>query len=75
MWLNNQNNSVYTLVDNKLQSSPHLEDPNETNDCKTANNHEDDLVMAYDTNAESSTLYSRTFYALYIGLNNLVLVI
>ena len=24
----NQNNSFYTLVDNKFQSSPHLEDPN-----------------------------------------------
>ena len=30
----NQNNSFYTLVDNELQSSSHLEDPDKTNDCK-----------------------------------------
>ena len=28
----NQNNSFYTLVNNKLQSSSHLEEPNKTND-------------------------------------------
>ena len=66
----NQNNSFYTLVDNELQSSSHLEDPNQTNDCKTVTNHEGDLVMAHNTNAERSTLYLETFYTLYIGPNN-----
>ena len=28
----NQHNSVYTLVENQLQSNPMVEDPNETND-------------------------------------------
>ena len=42
----NRNNSFYTLVDNKLRSSPQLEDPNETYDWKTANNHEGELVIA-----------------------------
>ena len=67
----NQNNSFYTLVDNELaQSSPHIEDLNKTYDWKITNNHEGELMMAYDTNAGSEILYQRTFYALYIGPNN-----
>ena len=66
----NQNNRYYTLVDNKLQSSSHLEDLNGTNDGKTTNNYEGDLVMAYDTNAENSIFYPRAFCALYIEPNN-----
>ena len=60
----------YTLVDKKLKSNSLLEDPNKTNDCKAANNHEGDLVMAYNNYSENSTLYPRTFYALYIGPND-----
>ena len=41
-----EKNSFNTLVDNKLKSSSHLEDPNETDDWKTTNNHEGKLVMA-----------------------------
>ena len=62
-------NSFYTLVDNKLQSSSHLEDPNETNDWNTTNNHEGELFIADDTNAGNNTLRPRTFYTLYIGPN------
>ena len=63
----NQNNRCYTLFDNELQSSPQLEDPNKTYDWKTTNNYEDELVMAYNNNSKSSTLYPRTLYVLYIG--------
>ena len=37
---------------------------------ENTNNHEGDIVMAYDSNTKNSTLYPRTFYALYIGPNN-----
>ena len=49
---------------------PQLEVPNESYDWKTTNNHEGELVMAYNNNTGNNTLYPRTFYALYIGLNN-----
>ena len=54
----NRNNSVYTLDIDKLQSSPQLEDQNDTNDWKNTNKHEGGLVMAYDNNTRSNTLYS-----------------
>ena len=41
-----QNNGFYILVENELQSSPQLEDQYETNDWKTSNKHEGELVMA-----------------------------
>ena len=59
MQLNNQNNSVYTLVHNILQSSLQLEDLKETNDWKTTNNCEGELVIVYNTNAGSNTLYPK----------------
>ena len=65
-----QNNSFYTLVDNKLQLSFHLEDPNKTDDWKTTNNHEGELVVAYDTNTRNNTLRLRTFNVLYIRPND-----
>ena len=60
----NRNNNFY--INNKLQSSSHLEDPNKTNDWKTANSHEGELVMAYNTKNGSNTIRLRTFYTLYI---------
>ena len=66
----NQNNSVHTLVDSKLQLSPQLENWKKTCIWKTTNNHEGEVLMAYDNNAGSNILYPRTFYVLYIGLNN-----
>ena len=62
------NNS--TFVDNELQLNSHLEDSNETNDWKTTNNHEGELVMAYNINAGNNALRLRTFYVLYIGPND-----
>ena len=58
------------VVENELQASPQFEDQNETNDWKTTNKHEGELVMTYGNNARSNTLYPRRFYALYIGPNN-----
>ena len=63
-------NSLYTLVDNELQLSSHLEDPNKANDWKSTNSHEGELVIAYNTNAGNNTLRPRIFYALYIGPND-----
>ena len=63
----NQNNNVYTLVEDELQSSHQLEDQNENNDLKTTNKYEGGLVMAYKNNVKNNTLNPRTFYALYIG--------
>ena len=39
-------------------------------DWKTTNNPEDELVMVYNTKAESNTFHPRTFYALYIEPKN-----
>ena len=66
----NRNNSFYILVDNELNSSAKLEDPKETYDWKTTNNHEGVPVMAYNTNAKNNILHPRTFYAWYIGPND-----
>ena len=38
-----QNNRLYTIIDNKLQLSSHLEDPNKVNDWKTTNSHKSEL--------------------------------
>ena len=61
----NRNNRFYTLVDNILQLRSHLENPNKINDWKNKNNYKGDLGMAYNNNTENSTLYPRTFRALY----------
>ena len=66
----NRNNSFYPLVDNKLQSSPHLQDQNKTDDLKTTKYHEGELVMAYDTNNGNSTLCPRILYALHVRPND-----
>ena len=65
-----QHNSFYTLVENKPQPNTQLEDQNGTNDWKTTNKLEGELVMAYDNNARSKTLYQRPFFALCIGPND-----
>ena len=44
----NQNNSFYTINDNKFQSRSYLEYSNKANDWKTTNSHEGELVMVYD---------------------------
>ena len=63
-------NSLYTLVNSKLQLSSHLEDPNKGNDWKSTNSHKGELVIAYDTNTGNNTLHLRIFYVLYIGPND-----
>ena len=39
------------MVDNKSQLSSHLENRNKANNWKTTNNHEGELVVAYNNNA------------------------
>ena len=63
-------NSLYTLANNKLQLSYDLEDLNEANEWKSTNSHEDELVIAYNTNAVNNTLRPKIVYALYIGPND-----
>ena len=66
----NGTNSSYTVIDNEIASGKQLEVLNDTNDCRTIDNYEGELVMAYDNNVGKYTLHPRTFYALYIGPND-----
>ena len=65
-----RNNCFYTLVEKELQQSHQLEDQNEADDWKTTNKHEGKLAIAYNNNASNKTLFPRTFYVLYIVLND-----
>ena len=74
---NNQNvqqeqttyNSLYTLANYKLQLNSDLEDQNETNDWKSTNSHNSELIIAYDNKARNNTLHPKVFYTLYIKPN------
>ena len=59
------NDNLYTLADNKLQLSSDLEDL----DWNSTDSHENELVIAYDNKVGNKTLYPKTFYALYVKLN------
>ena len=63
-------NSLYTLVDNELQSSSDLEDHNKAINWKSTNSHKGELVVAYDNKVENRTLRPRVFYALYVRPND-----
>ena len=62
--------SLYTLANNKLQLSYHLEDPNKANDWKRTNSYKGELVIAYNRNTRNNALHPGIFYALYIGPND-----
>ena len=57
--------NVYTITDNKLQSSSDLEDL----DWDSTDSHEGELIIAYDNKVGNKTLCPRTFYALYVKPN------
>ena len=57
--------NLYTLANNKLQSSSDLEDLNWNN----TDSHKDELIIVYDNKVGNKTLCPRTFYALYVEPN------
>ena len=59
-------NSLYTLVNNKLQSIFDLEDLN----WNSTDSHKGELVIAYDNKVGNKTLRPRAFYALYVRPND-----
>ena len=59
------NHNVYTLFNNKLQLSFELEDLY----WDSTNNHKGDLIIAYNNDVGNKTLCPRTFYVLYVDLN------
>ena len=59
------NHNLYTITDNKLRSSSDLEEL----DWDITNNHKGELIIAYDNKIGNKILCPRTFYALYIELN------
>ena len=63
-------NSIYTLADNKIQSSSDLGEQNEAVDWKSTKGHKDELVVAYDNKVENRTLQPGVFYMLYVRPNN-----
>ena len=65
----NTHNSLYTLVNYKLQLNSDLEDSNGTDYWKSTNRDKNELIIAYDNKARNNTLHPKVFYALYINPN------
>ena len=63
-------NSLYRLVDSKLQLNYNLEELYRTNDWKSTNSHKGELVIAYNNKVGYKTLHPTVFYALYIRPND-----
>ena len=59
------NRNIYTVTDNKLQSSSDLEDL----DWDSTDSHIGELIIAYDNEIGNKILCLRIFYALYVKLN------
>ena len=59
------NRNIYTITDNKLQSSSDLEEPN----WDSTDSHIGELIIAYDNKIGNKILCPRTFYALYVEPN------
>ena len=64
-------NSLYHIADLELQLKYDLEESYKTNDWKSTNSHNAELVITYDDKVGNKTLHSRVFYALYIRLNDI----
>ena len=58
-------NSLYTLVDNKLQLSSELEDL----DWNSTDSHQCELIIACKKKVGNKTLYQKVFYVLYVKPN------
>ena len=59
------NDDLYTLADNKLQLSSDLEDLY----WNSTKSHEGELSITYDNKVGNKTLFTRTFYTLYVKPN------
>ena len=57
--------NVYTITDNKLQSSSDLEDL----DWDSTNSHTGELIIAYDNKIGNKILCPKTFYTFYVKPN------
>ena len=62
-------NSLYTIVDHKLQLNSDLEDPNGADGWKSTNSHKGELVIAYNNQASNNKQNPKLFYSLYIKPN------
>ena len=58
-------NSLYALVDHKLQLSSDLEDPNGADDWKSTNSHKSELVITYNNKTGNNTLHPKVLYIVY----------
>ena len=64
-------NSLYHLVDSELQLNYNLEESYRTNEWKSTNSHNGELVIAYDNKVGNKALHPRVFHALYIKPNDI----
>ena len=64
-------NSVYHLANFELQLNYDLEESYRTDDWKSTNSHNGELVIAYNDKVGNNTLHVRVFYALYIRANDI----
>ena len=64
-WEQTNQNSLYTLAKKKLQLSSDLEDL----DWNSTDNHNGELIIAYDNKVGYKTLRPRAFYVLYVKPN------
>ena len=64
-------NSLYHLADSELQLNYDLEGSYITDDWKSTNSHNGELVIAYDDKVGNKALHSRVFCALYIRPNDI----
>ena len=63
-------NSLYRLINHKLQLNYDLEESYRIDDWKSLNSHKGELDIAYNTKFEYKTLHPRVFYVLYIRPND-----
>ena len=59
--------SLYRLANYELQLNYDLEELYRTNDWKSTNSHNGELVIAYNNKVGNKTLHPRVFYALYLS--------
>ena len=64
-------NSLYHLVNSELQLNYDIEESYRTDDWKSTDSHNGELVIAYDDKIGNKTLHPRVFYTLYIRPNDI----
>ena len=64
-------NSLYHLANFKLQLNYDIDESYRTDDWKSKDSHNGELVIAYNDKVGNKTLHSRVLYALYIRPNDI----